>query len=322
MPPPANSPASFSDLFTAMSDAIARAIKGKDEVIDLALTCLVSEGHLLIEDVPGVGKTSIAKAIARCTDGTFGRIQFTPDLLPSDVIGVSVWNRGESRFEFRRGPVFASMVLGDEVNRASPKTQAALLEAMAEGQVTVDGTTYELGSPFMVIATQNPIGYEGTYPLPESQLDRFLMRVEVGYPAREAEIEVLDTHDRGDPLNRIDPVVTTSEIRAMADMSRSVHMARALKGYLVDLIDATRHHPQLELGASTRAALGLQRASRSRALALGRGFVLPDDIKSLAIPVLAHRLLPTPEAQIQAISSADVLSEILAALAVPTGQGD
>jgi MoxR-like ATPase len=309
---------SFAQAFEAISDNVERVIQGKPEVIHLALLCLVSQGHLLIEDVPGVGKTSLAKALARSIDCSFGRIQFTPDLLPSDVVGVTVWNRSDGRFEFRPGPVFAPIVLGDEINRASPKTQSALLEAMAEGQVTVDNITYPLGSPFMVIATQNPIEHEGTYPLPESQLDRFLMRVSVGYPARAAEIEVLETHGDHTSLDDIGPVVTASDVEAMIDAARAVHVAPSLKAYLVDLADTTRRHPQFALGMSPRATLSLMRVARARAAADGRGYVLPDDLKILASPVLAHRLLVTAEAQLQGASSADLLDEILRTVAVPT----
>jgi MoxR-like ATPase len=261
--------APFAETFNAIAANVARVIQGKPEVIGLALLCLVSEGHLLIEDVPGVGKTSLAKALARSIDCPFGRIQFTPDLLPSDVVGVTVWNRSDGRFEFRPGPVFAPIVLGDEINRASPKTQSALLEAMAEGQVTVDNATYPLGSPFMVIATQNPIEHEGTYPLPESQLDRFLMRVSVGYPARSAEIDILETHGDHTSLDDIGAVVQASDVEAMIATARSVHVAASLKAYLVDLADTTRRHPQFALGMSPRATLSLMRVARARAAADG-----------------------------------------------------
>ena len=309
---------SFAEAFGAISDNIQRVIQGKPEVIQLALLCLVSQGHLLIEDVPGVGKTSLAKALARSIDCPFGRIQFTPDLLPSDVVGVTVWNRSDGRFEFRPGPVFAPIVLGDEINRASPKTQSALLEAMAEGQVTVDNVTYPLGSPFMVIATQNPIEHEGTYPLPESQLDRFLMRVSVGYPSRRAEIDVLDAHGDHTTLDDIGAVVGPGDIEAMIAAARAVHVAPSLKAYLVDLADTTRRHPQFALGMSPRATLSLMRVGRARAAADGRAYVLPDDLKALARPVLAHRLLVTAEAQLQGASSSDLLDEILRTVPVPT----
>ena len=308
----------FAATFNAISANIERVIQGKPEVIDLALLCLISEGHLLIEDVPGVGKTSLAKALARSIDCTFGRIQFTPDLLPSDVVGVTVWNRSDGCFEFRPGPVFAPIVLGDEINRASPKTQSALLEAMAEGQVTVDNATYPLGSPFMVIATQNPIEHEGTYPLPESQLDRFLMRVSVGYPSRDAEIDILETHGDHTSLDDIGAVVSAPDVEAMIATARAVHVAPSLRAYLVDLADTTRRHPQFALGMSPRATLSLMRVARARAAADNRSYVIPDDLKALAGPVLAHRLLVTAEAQLQGATSADLLDEILRRVAVPT----
>jgi MoxR-like ATPase len=309
----------FADLFGGIANNVEKVIQGKPAVVELTLLCMVSEGHLLIEDVPGVGKTSLAKALARSVDCPFGRIQFTPDLLPSDVVGVTVWNRSNGKFEFRPGAVFATIVLGDEINRASPKTQSALLEAMAEGQVTVDNVTYPLGPPFMVIATQNPIEHEGTYPLPESQLDRFLMRVSVGYPARDAELDILDAHGDHNTLADIGPVATAADIQGMINAVRTVHLAPSLKSYLVDLADASRHHPHLALGMSPRATLSLQRVARARAASQGRAYVIPDDIKTLAQPVLAHRLLVTPEAQLQGITSGDAVEEILASVPVPTG---
>ena len=254
---------SFADLVGVVSDNVGRVIQGKPEVIDLVVLCLVSEGHLLVEDVPGVGKTSLAKALATSIDCSFGRVQFTPDLLPSDVVGVNVWNRATSTFEFRPGPVFSNIVLGDEINRASPKTQSALLEAMAERQVTVDGVTHPLERPFMVIATQNPIEHEGTYPLPDSQLDRFLMRVSVGYPGRDAELTILDAHGDHDALADLGPVITASQVEGMAQAVRSVHVADPLRGYLVDLANATRRHPGVAIGMSPRATLALQRVARA-----------------------------------------------------------
>jgi MoxR-like ATPase len=242
--------ATFAEYYSDVVGNMEHVIQGKPEVIELVLLCLVSGGHLLIEDVPGVGKTSLAKALAASIDGSFGRVQFTPDLLPSDVIGVTVWNRNRSTLEFRPGPVFSNIVLADEINRASPKTQSALLEAMAEAQVTVDGTTYQLNEPFMVIATQNPIDHEGTYPLPESQLDRFLMRISVGYPSREAELEILETHGDHDALVDISPVVSSVQVEGLAAAARSVHVAPALKDYLVELAGASRRHPYLALGMS------------------------------------------------------------------------
>ncbi len=309
----------FADLFGAISANMQHVIQGKADVIDLVLLCLVSEGHLLLEDVPGVGKTSLAKALARSVDTPFGRVQFTPDLLPSDVVGVTVWNRNDGTFEFRPGPIFAGIVLGDEINRASPKTQSAMLEAMAESQVTVDNATYPLGPPFMVIATQNPIEHEGTYPLPESQLDRFLMRVSMGYPSRDAELEVLDTHGDHNSLVDIKPVASAADIQGMIAAVRTVHVAPSIKAYLVDLADTSRRHHHLTLGMSPRATLSLQRVTRARAAAMGRNYVVPDDIKALADTVLAHRLLVTPEAQLQGITSSDALREVLQSVPVPTG---
>ncbi len=312
---------SFADLFGRIAGNIARVIQGKDDVIELMLLCLVAEGHLLVEDVPGVGKTSMAKALAASIDGTFGRMQFTPDLLPSDVVGVSVYDRSTNSFEFRPGPVFANVVLADEINRASPKTQSALLESMAEGQVTVDGRTHLLAPPFLVIATQNPIEHEGTYPLPESQLDRFLMRVAMGYPSRQAELEILTAHADDDALEGLRPVVSAAQVHAMAAAVKSVHVAPALHAYLVDLAEASRRHPALALGMSPRATLSLQRVARARAAAEDRGYVTPDDVKVLARPVLAHRLLATPEAQLQGRSSAEALDEVLGTVPVPRGGG-
>jgi MoxR-like ATPase len=311
----------FADTFEAIVENCQEVIQGKADAIRLALMCLVAEGHLLIEDVPGVGKTSLAKALAGSLDCEWNRIQFTPDLLPSDVTGVTVYNRATGSFDFRPGGVFANVVLGDEINRASPKTQSALLEAMEERQVTVDTTTYQLPSPFIVIATQNPTEHEGTYPLPDSQLDRFLMRIRMGYPDRLAEIEMLDAHGGDDPIDKLGPVATAEDVRAMSAVAREVHVAPSVKAYIVDLATATRDHPSLSLGMSPRAALALQRASRARAAAAGRDFVLPDDVKALAGPVLEHRLILTPEAALGGTRPADALDDVLAAVPVPTGRG-
>jgi MoxR-like ATPase len=314
---------SFAERFDGVVDNIAEVIQGKDEPIRLALVCLIAEGHLLIEDVPGVGKTSLAKALAASIDCTWHRIQFTPDLLPSDVTGVTVWNRGTGTFEFRPGGIFANIVLGDEINRASPKTQSALLEAMEEHQVTVDATTYRLDSPFMVIATQNPVEHEGTYPLPESQLDRFLMRIRMGYPARRAEIAILDTHGGATAaVDDLSPVATGADVSSMVALAQAVHVAPSLKGYIVDLAEATRKHRDLAIGVSPRAALGLQRAARARAASLGREYVVPDDLKELAFPLLEHRLSLTPEAQMRGVTRADALADAIGSVKVPTGRSN
>jgi MoxR-like ATPase len=316
----ATRPVPFEERFALLLDNIERVIQGKRDAIHLAVVCLLADGHLLIEDVPGVGKTSLAKALARSIDSTWRRIQFTPDLLPSDVTGVSVWDRRANTFEFRPGAVFANIVLADEINRASPKTQSALLEAMEERQVTVDAVTYELEAPFMVIATQNPIEHEGTYPLPEAQLDRFLMRLAIGYPDRRAAIEILDTHAAGSIADDIEAVVTAEQITAMAESVVGIHVAPSLKGYIVDVADATRNHRDLALGVSPRGALALQRAARAYAASLGREYVVPDDIKLLGGPVLAHRLMVTPEAQLRGASADEVLAAVLETVPVPGGR--
>ncbi len=307
--------------FAAACDGLAAAVEsvicGKRDVIDLVIAALLADGHVLLEDIPGVGKTSLAKALAAAIDGEFGRVQFTPDLLPTDVSGVSIFHRGRDEFEFRPGPVFANIVLADEINRASPKTQSALLEAMAERQVTVDGTTYELAAPFLVIATQNPIEHEGTFPLPDSQLDRFLMRIDVGYPGAAAELAMLESHGQSNPLDDVRPVVTTAQILALRDAAARLHVATPLKQYLVQLAEATRAHPQLELGMSPRATLSMLRVSRVWAAMSGRDYVTPDDVKQLADPVLAHRLLVTPEADLQGISSSAILEDVLDSVPVP-----
>ena len=307
--------------FRKLVDQVEQVIQGKRDAVQLALVCLFAQGHLLIEDVPGVGKTSLAKAIAASVGGTWQRIQFTPDLLPSDVTGVSIWNRATERFEFRPGGVFATVLLADEINRASPKTQSALLEAMEEGQVTVDGHTHPLGPPFMVIATQNPIELEGTYPLPEAQLDRFLMRIAMGYPDREAEAEILAADRDHQAATDLQPVISADELVELSGRAAQIHVAPALRDYIVSLAAATRAHPAFALGASPRGALGLQRAARAWAGAAGRDFVLPDDVKRLAVPVLAHRLVLSGEAELRGVSGVDVVAELLTALPVPGGAG-
>jgi MoxR-like ATPase len=310
----------FAEVFSTIADNVERVLQGKPDVVELSILCLVAEGHLLIEDVPGVGKTSLAKALAASIDAEWARIQFTPDLLPSDVVGVTIWNRQSATFEFRPGVVFSNIVLGDEINRASPKTQSALLEAMEEHQVTVDGRTHHLEAPFMVIATQNPVEHEGTYPLPESQLDRFLMRVAVGYPDRAAEIQILETHGQETVVDELQPVVTAKDVLGMIAAAREIHVAPSLKGYLVDLAETSRKHPSLALGMSPRATLALQKAARARAAAQGRAYVVPDDIKALAGPVLSHRMVLTPESAGQGVDPADVVDDVLRRVAVPTSR--
>ncbi|MBI5157423.1 MAG: MoxR family ATPase [Acidimicrobiia bacterium] len=307
----------FAEQFDTIAGNIERVIQGKRDVVDLVVMSMLSEGHVLIEDVPGVGKTLLAKSLARSIHCSFQRVQFTPDLLPSDITGVSVWDRERGAFVFRPGPVFANIVLGDEINRASPKTQAALLEAMEERQVTVDGVTRELAPPFMVIATQNPIEHEGTYPLPESQLDRFMMRLVMGYPSRSKEMDILETHGHGSSYAELQPVVSGEDVQRMAAIARTIHVAEPIKEYLVDTAEATRRDPDILLGASPRATLFLQRAARTRAAVEGRHYVIPDDVKAMLRPVLTHRMILRPEAQMRGITLAQVVDGIAAGVPVP-----
>jgi MoxR-like ATPase len=296
---------------------VERVIEGKPEVVRIALVVLLAEGHLLIEDVPGVGKTMLAKSLARSIDCSVRRIQFTPDLLPSDVTGVSIFDQESREFEFKPGAVFANVVVGDEINRASPKTQSALLEAMEERQVSVDGMTYVLETPFMVIATQNPIEMEGTYPLPEAQRDRFTARVSMGYPSPAAELRMLESHGAAEPINDLEPVADALEVRKLIEVVRSIHVSPEIQQYVVDLLTATRTSSELRLGASPRAGLQLLRASRASAALDGRDYVLPDDVQRLASSVLAHRLLPSAEAQASRGTAEQVVAALLQRTPLP-----
>ena len=296
---------------------VEKVIVGKHDEVQLALLALFCQGHLLIEDVPGVGKTMLAKSIARSIGCTFGRIQFTPDMLPSDVTGVSVFNQKTLEFEFRPGPVMAQIVLTDEINRATPKTQSALLECMGERQVTVDGTTYPMAQPFLVLATQNPIEYEGTFPLPEAQLDRFMMRISLGYPSPEDEITMMDSQQYVHPVEEIGQVVDAEELLEAQETIKDIYIDDSVKEYIVAVVGETRKHPDVYLGASPRGSLALYRTSQARAAILGRDYVIPDDIKALAQVTLAHRLIISPSARIKNIDPKAVVEEIISSVPVP-----
>jgi len=300
-----------------VAESIGRVISGKPGAIRLSLVALLAEGHLLIEDVPGVGKTMLAKSLARTIDCTMHRIQFTPDLLPGDVTGVSVFDQRTSTFEFRPGAVFANIVLGDEINRASPKTQSAMLEAMEEQQVSADGRTYRLPQPFMVIATQNPIEMEGTYPLPEAQRDRFLMQIHLGYPDAAAEVAMLGAHELHDPLSDITPVTDAATLARLRMATRTVFASESIKSYIVSVVSATRSTPLLRLGASPRGSVHLLQAAKALSLLSGRDHVLPDDVQALAPAVLAHRVLPSTEAHLDRRSAASVITDLIAHIPVP-----
>jgi len=301
----------------ALQSQLGRVILGKPEAIDHVLVALLAGHHLLLEDVPGVGKTTLAKALARAFSGEFRRVQFTPDLLPADILGSSVYSPRDGSFTFKEGPVFAHVLLADEINRASPRTQSALLEAMSEGQVSSEGVTRALPLPFLVLATQNPIEFHGTYPLPEAQLDRFGLRVGLGYPAAEHELEVLFSQADRHPLESVEPVLSASDVVALQAETRHVRVERSLGRYVVALAEATRRHPQVRLGCSPRGSLMLFRAAQARALLAGRGFVVPEDVKAEAVPVLAHRLGLETKARYTGVSKEDLVREVLDAVPVP-----
>jgi MoxR-like ATPase len=311
----------FAQLFGALVGNIERVIRGKRENVELALLCLLSEGHLLLEDVPGVGKTTLARTVAASVDAQWTRIQFTPDLLPSDVTGVSIFNQASNKFEFHPGPIFANIVVGDEINRGSPKTQSALLEVMEERRVTVDGRPQPVPRPFMVIATQNPVDMDGTYPLPEAQLDRFLMKISMGYPDHTSEVAVLTGMPTGPLVDQLAKVAGRDDVKNMIDFASRIHVAPPLYDYVVHIVASTRQHPDIRLGASPRASLALLRAVRVRAAAAGRSFVVPEDIKALATHVIAHRLMLTPEAELRGRTAAELVAEALGRVPVPQAAG-
>ncbi len=300
-----------------VTNNVSQVILGKEQAIQHTLLALLCEGHLLIEDVPGLGKTMLARSIARSIGCSFNRIQFTPDMLPSDVTGVSVYNQKNQEFEFRAGPIFAQIVLADEINRATPKTQAALLEAMEERQVTIDGVTYTMQRPFLVLATQNPIEYEGTFPLPEAQVDRFIMRIHLGYPDRRHEIAILDSQQDHHPIQDLEQVISREELMRAQKAVKQVYVDDQIKDYIVSITQATREHPDVYLGASPRGSLALFKTARALAAAQNREYVLPDDIKTLAIPTLAHRIIVSPSARIKNISSQAIVQDILKSTPVP-----
>lgn len=307
---------SFAD---KVASNIEKVVVGKRASVELAVICLLCQGHLLIEDVPGVGKTILARSLARSLGCSFSRIQFTPDMLPSDVTGVSIFNQVTNQFEFRPGPVNAQIVLSDEINRATPKTQAALLEAMEERQVTVDGVTHPLPRPFLVLATQNPIEYEGTFPLPEAQLDRFLMRIRLGYPILEDEVSILDLQQYRHPITTLEQVVTNEELTAAQEAIKGVYAATSVKAYIVELTRQSRQHPDVYLGASPRGSLALYRTGQARAAMQGRDYVLPDDIKALVVPALSHRVILGPAARLRDLTADQILQDIVGKVPVPGG---
>ncbi len=316
--PAAALPSEVSANLERLRQNIAEVLFGKPDLIRLALIAVLADGHVLVEDMPGVGKTLLAKALAKSLDCTFHRIQFTPDLLPSDLIGTSVFQQHTGTFVFQPGPLFAQVVLADEINRATPRTQSALLEAMSDRQVSVDGVSHSLGSPFLVLATQNPYEFEGTYPLPESQLDRFMMRLQIGYPDRKAELEILASHRDGEPVDQLGPVLKAQQVVELQHAARRTKVEQSLANYMLDVVDATRSHAEVALGASPRAALGLYRAAQASALLEGRDYVIPDDVKRLAVPVLAHRMLTHGMRQGgRDLPAAEIIRTVLGQVKVP-----
>ena len=314
-------PAELSQIAARVVEAVETAIIGKREAVELAVAVLLSDGHLLVEDIPGVGKTTLAKALARALGLTFKRIQFTPDLLPADITGSSIYNQKTGDFETRPGPVFANIVLADEINRTTPKTQAALLECMEEHQVTIDGTGHRLPAPFFVIATQNNVEMSGTYPLPEAQLDRFAARLTLGYPDRAAEMRILTDHRKLNPVDSISTVTSATEILAMLECVRDIHVDEAIQGYILDVVTSTRSMPGVLLGGSPRGSLDLQHASQARAAMRGRDYVTPDDVKALASAVLSHRMILRPEHRLRGAGSVSTIADLLAQIPVPVGRG-
>ncbi|MGB2897597.1 MAG: MoxR family ATPase [Anaerolineales bacterium] len=312
--------AEIQDVTNQLLENVEKVIVGKTDAIRLTITGLLCQGHILIEDVPGTGKTMLAKSIARSIGGTFNRIQFTPDMLPSDVTGVSMFNQKTNEFEYRQGPIVAQIVLTDEINRATPKTQAALLEAMEEHQITVDGKTYPLPEPFLVLATQNPIEYEGTFPLPEAQMDRFLLRIGLGYPGMNFEVQMLSNQQLHHPIDDLEQVIEVAELLKAQEAVKRITVTDEIKRYIVDLVETTRAHGEIYLGASPRGSLALFRTSQARAAILGREYVLPDDVKALAVPALAHRLIVGSAARIREVDAVDVIEEVLEKVPVPGGE--
>jgi MoxR-like ATPase len=307
----------FAEAFAKIAANVGQAVLGKDHVVRLALTCMLSEGHMLLEDFPGTGKTSLAKALANSVQGSHSRVQFTPDLLPSDVTGVTIYDQRNGRFEFHKGPIFSTIVLADEINRASPKTQSALLEVMEEGRVTIDGEAHSVGRPFMVIATQNPIEHAGTYRLPEAQLDRFLMKSSVGYPDHESTIALLRDASVRDRAANVSPIVASNVVVEMAKLADQVYVDPALLAYVSRLAEESRRHPEVKLGLSVRGCLAIVRAAKTWAAADGRGYVVPDDLKELVVPVFSHRILLNPEAEFSGSNVEDVIARIVATIRPP-----